>query len=40
MDIMKDTLSNEVIIADSLPAVLIQKEFKMNELKLIVGLNK
>ena len=40
MDIMKDTLSNEVIIADNLPAVLIQKEFKMNELKLIVGLNK
>jgi len=39
-DIMKDTLSNEVAAVDTLPEVLISKEVRVNEIKLVLGLTK
>ncbi len=39
-DIMKDTLSAEINFVDELPEVLVSKEIKIDEVKLILGLKK
>ncbi|MFA5023545.1 MAG: isoleucine--tRNA ligase [Patescibacteria group bacterium] len=39
-DILKDTLSDELNFVDTLPSVLVEKEIKIDEAKLVLGLKK